>query len=98
MRSASGGALGASCSGLGTRRAYDRGPSLANLTIGLWYSGQEVMGESKGPRESRPEEIIAAFDRQRDIARELNRRHTEHVRNSRADDRPADAEHRHHPQ
>jgi hypothetical protein len=50
------------------------------------------MGESKQPRETRPEDIIAAFDREREIAHELNRRHTEHVRNSRADDRPIQVE------
>ena len=50
------------------------------------------MGESKQPREARPEDVIAAFDREREIARELNRRHTEHVRNARAGDRPIQAE------
>ena len=50
------------------------------------------MGDRKPPRDSRPEDIIAAFDRERELARELNRRHTEHVRNTRADDRPVQAE------
>jgi hypothetical protein len=45
------------------------------------------MGERKTTREPRAEEIIAAFDREQELARELNRRHTEHVRNSRSDDR-----------
>jgi hypothetical protein len=52
------------------------------------------MGERKMTREPRPEEIIAAFDREREIARELNRRHTEHVRNSRSDDRQVHNERR----
>ena len=34
------------------------------------------------------EDVIAAFDREREQARELNRRHTELVRASRANDRP----------
>ena len=52
------------------------------------------MGDRKSPRDSRPEDIIAAFDREREVARELNRRHTEHVRNTRADDRQIETERR----
>jgi hypothetical protein len=40
------------------------------------------------------EDVIAAFDRQRDEARELNRRHTQHVRASRADVMPVRIERR----
>jgi hypothetical protein len=50
------------------------------------------MRDRQSPRDSRPEDIIAAFDREREIARELNRRHTEQVRNSRADDRQIETE------
>jgi hypothetical protein len=52
------------------------------------------MGESKKPQEFRPEEIIAAFDREREQAHELNRRHTEQVRTSRANDRQVHIERR----
>ena len=34
-------------------------------------------------------DIIAAFDREREEANELRRRHTEQVRSSRVNDRPA---------
>ena len=44
------------------------------------------MGESNKSGLSEHEQVIAAFDRECDLARELNRRHTEHVRNSRRDD------------
>jgi hypothetical protein len=43
------------------------------------------MGDTKTQRLD-PQEVIAAFDREREVAQELNRRHTEHVRNSRRDD------------
>ncbi len=55
------------------------------------------MGDSSKPRESRAEDIIAAFDREREIAQELNRRHTEHVRSSRSDDRQVSADRRQRP-
>jgi hypothetical protein len=43
------------------------------------------------------EDILAAFDRERAEAQELNRRHSEHVRNSRADDQPVGMERRRKP-
>jgi hypothetical protein len=47
------------------------------------------MGEDRKQEEVPPtEDIIAAFDRERDEANELNRRHTEQVRSSRTNDRP----------
>ena len=52
------------------------------------------MGDTNKPRDSRAEDIIAAFDRERQTAQELNRRHTEHVRSSRSDDRQVNTEHR----
>jgi hypothetical protein len=55
------------------------------------------MGESKKPQETRPEEIIAAFDREREVAQELNRRHSEHVRTSRSEDRTVHIERRRRP-
>ena len=36
----------------------------------------------------RPDEVIAAFDREREQVKELNQRHTEQVRVSRANDKP----------
>jgi len=55
------------------------------------------MGDSKEPRERRPEEIIAAFDRERAESQELNRRHTEKVRAAHADDRQSFIERRRRP-
>jgi len=54
------------------------------------------MGERKKPSKKplRPDEIIAAFDRERAQAQELNRRHTEHVRTTRTHDRPASTDRR----
>jgi hypothetical protein len=43
------------------------------------------MGETNNQRID-PQEVIAAFDREREAVQELNRRHAEHVRNSRRDD------------
>jgi hypothetical protein len=43
------------------------------------------------------EDILAAFDREWAEAQELNRRHTEQVRNSRADDQPVRIERRRKP-
>jgi hypothetical protein len=45
------------------------------------------MGNSKEQQQTRTEEIIAAFDRERAEARELNRRHLERIRASREYDR-----------
>ena len=48
------------------------------------------MGEDrKASKLPRTEDIIAAFDREREHAQELRRRHYERVRGSRDDDRPA---------
>ena len=48
------------------------------------------MGEdTKTKPVPRAEDIIAAFDREQTEARELHKRHTEHVRASRNHDRPA---------
>jgi len=55
---------------------------------------QSAMNETNQSQDSRPEDIIAAFDRQAELARELNRRHTEQVRSSRSDDRPVRVERR----
>ena len=52
------------------------------------------MAESTKPKDSRPEDIIAAFDRERDQAREWNRKHAEQVRGSRTHDRPVFIERR----
>ena len=45
------------------------------------------MGNSKDQQRIRTEEIIAAFDRERAEAHELNRRHIERIRASRESDR-----------
>ena len=58
---------------------------------------QDAMRETNQSQDSRPEDIIAAFDRQAQLAQELNRRHTEHVRSSRSDDRPIRVERRRRP-
>jgi hypothetical protein len=42
------------------------------------------------PRDRTHDEVIAAFDRERDKAHELQRRHSEAVINSRRDNRPVD--------
>jgi hypothetical protein len=55
------------------------------------------MSETNQAQESRPDDIIAAFDRECELAQELNRRHTEYVRSSRADDRPVRIERRRRP-
>jgi hypothetical protein len=57
---------------------------------------QGAMDETKPP-DQHPEDIIAAFDREAQLAQELKRRHTEQVLNSRADDRPVRIERRRHP-
>jgi len=44
-----------------------------------------------------PDDVIAAFDREAELAQELKRRHTEHVLSSRADERPVRIERRRHP-
>jgi hypothetical protein len=55
------------------------------------------MNETNQSQDSRPDDVIAAFDREAALARELNRRHTEHVRSSRADDCPVRIERRRSP-
>ena len=59
--------------------------------------GQGAAGDKNQSPESGPDDIIAAFDRQREVAQELNRRHTDHVRNSRTDDRQVLVDRRRHP-
>lgn len=51
----------------------------------------------RGSGNRKPEEIIKAFDREQAEARELNRRHTQNVRNSHAADRQVLIERRRHP-
>jgi hypothetical protein len=46
------------------------------------------MVDKKRKQPSSTEEVIAAFDRERDEAHEHSRRHTERIRNSRESDRP----------
>lgn len=55
------------------------------------------MGESKKRDEITNEEVIAAFDRERDEARELSRRYAEQFRESRDHDRPVYIERRRRP-
>jgi len=55
---------------------------------------QGAMNETNPSKDSGPDETIAAIDRELELAQELNRRHTEYVRNSRADDRPIRIERR----
>jgi hypothetical protein len=56
------------------------------------------MGERDKPRERKPaEEIIAAFDRERAKSQELQRQHTENVRNAHANDRQSFIERRRRP-
>jgi hypothetical protein len=57
----------------------------------------DAMNQTTQSQDPRPEDIIAAFDRQAQLAQELNRRHTEHVRSSRSDDRPVRVERRRRP-
>ncbi len=47
------------------------------------------MSERTKPRDEKHDEIIAAFDRERDEAHELHRRHAETMINSHKNDRPA---------
>ena len=47
------------------------------------------MRKPKKSRNQKNAEVIAAFDRERDVAHELRRRHSELVSNSRRRDRPA---------
>jgi hypothetical protein len=58
------------------------------------------MGEQKPPpggKNGRNEEIIKAFDRERDVAQELNRRHTDTAKSSHWRDRQVLIERRRHP-
>jgi hypothetical protein len=55
------------------------------------------MVEKSKTQHPRPEEIIAAFDRERERIKELNRRHAEQVRATRDHDRPVFIERRRHP-
>ena len=58
---------------------------------------QGAMNEVNQSQDSRPDDVLAAFDRERQMAQELNRLHTEHVRSSRADDRQVRIERRRRP-
>ena len=59
--------------------------------------GSRKMSEERKSTDARlAEDIIAAFDREREEANELMRRHTEHVRASRAGDRPVSSDRRQH--
>lgn len=68
------------------------GPSNVNKRV-----VQGAMSETNQSKDPRPDETIAAIDRELEVARELNRRHAEYVRNSRADDRPVRIERRRRP-
>jgi hypothetical protein len=52
-----------------------------------------IMGEDRKSTHRHAEEVIAAFDRERAEANELRRRHSEQVRSSRSNDRPAGNDH-----
>jgi hypothetical protein len=49
----------------------------------------DAVGEEKNPKRVSHADVIAAFDQVRAEAHELQRRHREQVRSSRANDRPA---------
>jgi hypothetical protein len=53
----------------------------------MLVAGTRNLPESDPPPKGPPQDVIEAFDRERDEARELNRRHTEQVRASRSRDR-----------
>jgi hypothetical protein len=55
-----------------------------------------TMADRRKPLSFEHEEIIAAFDRERDKAHELNRRHYETVNNSRRNDRIVGRDHYNH--
>jgi hypothetical protein len=55
------------------------------------------MAERKNRRDPRTEEIIKAFDRERETAREFHRRHTDATRDSRWRDRQVFIERRQKP-
>ena len=55
------------------------------------------MAERKSSRDPRTEEIIRAFERERDAARDLQRRHTDVVRGARTRDRQVFIERRRKP-
>lgn len=55
------------------------------------------MRERKKGKQTTSEKVIAAFDRERDQAHEWNRRFTEQVRESFANDRPVYIERRRRP-
>jgi hypothetical protein len=63
-----------------------------------WEAKFQTMGDYITWEKARPaDDIIAAFDREREKADELRRQHTERVRNARANDRQvwSDREPRH---
>jgi len=51
------------------------------------------MGDRRKPLPREHEETIAAFDREREEAHELNRRHDEIITNSRRNDQPIRPDH-----
>lgn len=53
------------------------------------------MGDKKRKQPSSTEEVIAAFDREREKAHEHSRRHSERIQNSRNNDRPYPADGKH---
>ena len=55
------------------------------------------MGQTKPPKPTSREDIIAAFDREREQAHELRQRHAEQIRNSHRHDRPVYVERRRKP-
>ena len=55
------------------------------------------MVEKSTTQRERPEEVIAAFDRERERIKELNRRHAEQVRATREHDKPVFIERRRRP-
>jgi len=55
------------------------------------------MEERKKSRDARTEEIIRAFEQERSQAQELNRRHSESVKDARRHDRQLLIERRRHP-
>ena len=66
---------------------------LRQFETALNHQGSREMGEDRKSTRKPAEEIIAAFDRERAEANELRRRHSEQVRSSRSNDRPAANDH-----
>jgi len=63
--------------------------AIRKLTALIRESKFQTMGEQiTGKKVRLADDIIAAFDREREKADELRRQHTDQVRNARANDRP----------